>query len=259
MAAPRSSDTRAGTKLRMAGSPSSLRTSLEQGSAGAPVAVQVASVEATSATGAVLTARSASVVGGRVRLRLDPGTPSGRYTGKLSVAGSAQPIEIDVVETTALRIRPASLILDLAVGHAQQASVAVENRGNVALTIDLTGDYPLGEELPLLAVEPAAAPDDGLQRLAALFSRASGTRPGRALREVGHVTLAMPDGSVQLEPGATRMVSVGMVFPRGLSATARYRAFIPLYSEDLELVAVTSAKQKPPARPARSRKKGEPT
>lgn len=234
-----------------------MRTSVATQSDDAPQTVQAASVDATSAAGTALAARSASVVGGRVRLRLDPRTPSGHYAGKLAVAGAAQPIEIDVVDATALRIRPASLVLDLALGHAQQAGIAVENRGNVALTVDLTGDYPLGEELPLLAVEPAAAPDDGLQRLAALLSRVSGTRPGRALREVGQVTLAMPDGAVKLEPGATRIVSVDMVFPRGLSATARYRASIPLYDEDLELVAITSAKQTPPARPARSRKKGE--
>lgn len=230
--------------LRLAGAPSSLRgMKPTTADAGDPSPAHASHVELKSASGESIGARSASVVGGKLRVRLDPTTASGRYTGGIEVDGILQPIEIDVVETIALQIRPASIVIDLAAGSEQIVATAVENRGNVTLTIDLTGAYPLGEERPLQRAdeEPAGG---GTQILADLLARVGGGgRVGRALREIGEVTLSMPDGAFRLEPGASRVVEVGVAFPSDLTSTARYRAFVPLFGEDLELVAVTGAKQ----------------
>ena len=239
--------------LRLSGTPSSLRTALST-PAGQPA--QAVPVEMKSPSGDAVAFRSATLVGGQVKLRLDPATPPGRYAGAIDLNGATQPIELDVLDSVALRLRPASPVVDLAVGREQRLNVAVENRGNVALTIDVTGDYPLGEELPLLREEPAPQDGDGMRRLVDLLSRAGGMGRGRPLREVGKVALAMPDGAFRLEPGATRIVSVAATFPEDLSATARYRAFIPLFSEDLELIAVTAAKRAPRARATVPRKRG---
>ncbi|MFT3976298.1 MAG: hypothetical protein QM688_04175 [Sphingomonas bacterium] len=231
--------------LRLSGPPSSLRAAVEATTG--PVSL----IGVASAGGQPIAARSASVGGGRMRLRLDSATPAGRYTGKVDLAGVVRPIEIDVVETVALQIRPSPLVIDLAAGTTQRAGIQIEIRGNVALDIDLTGDYPLGEELPLFRDDSAPMESGSLTRLAHLFTGAGTSGARHVLREAGRVAITMPEGAARLEPGETRTVAIGVTLPGNLSPTARYRCFIPVYVEDLELVAVTAAKQ-----PAAPRKRG---
>lgn len=258
MAATGSLKTAAAPPLRLAGSPGSLHaTDANREPTATPTTAAL--VDVTSASGAVLKARSASVVGGKVRLRLDPGTPPGRYSGQIDVDGSVRPLAVDVVDAVALQIRPASLILDLATGQRRRASTAVENRGNVTLIIDLTGDYPLGEEMPLASAEAAPAEADGLQQLTDLMLRPRDASRGHVLRDAGFVTLSMAEGAVALEPGDSMVIVIDATFPAGLSATARYRAFIPLYDKDLELIAITAAKHSAPLKARPTRKQGATT
>jgi hypothetical protein len=190
----------------------------------------------------------------RIRLRLDPATPPGRYQGEVKLAGISRPIEIEVVERTELVVRPSPLVVDAALGPEQRFAVAFENRGNTALTIDLTGDYPLGEEMPL-APDRIERPSDGVERLGQLFKDVMGLGAAPVLTEIGSVGLFMPGGPVRLEPGAARTEQIAVVLPEGLSPVARHHAFAPVYATDLHIVIVTAAKRSPPAK-ARRRKQG---
>lgn len=216
-------------------------------------------IDVKDASGTALAARSVGMMRGQLRVRLDATTPPGRYEGGVELAGVARPIVIDVVETVDVAVRPAPVVIDLAFGLTQRATVAVENRGNVAVTIDLAGDYPLGEETPIFPERIERDGGDALERLAGLFARTMRTRVRRALDEAGTITIAMPTGTARVDPGATQTIAVEVTLPAGLSPTGRYRAFIPIYTADLELVAVTATKQAPPQPRSRARKRGAST
>lgn len=190
----------------------------------------------------------------RVRLRLDPTTPPGRYQGEIKLAGISRPIEIEVVEETELVVRPDPLVVDAALGAEQRFTVAFENRGNTTLTIDLTGDYPLGEEI-LLAPDRLERPSDGIARLGQIFNDMTGLAARPSLTQVGSLGIFMPGGLVRLEPGETRAAQVAVAIPDGLSPVARHHAFAPVYAADLHILIVTAAKRPPPAK-GRRRKEG---
>jgi hypothetical protein len=191
-----------------------------------------------------------------LRLRLDPATPPGRYEGKVNLAGQGRTVAIDVLPETKLSIRPAPVVVDAAAGRDQTFTVALENSGNVPLAIDLTGHYPLGEEVPI-PPDRIAETTAGDNPLAAIFDRVLGRAPAPTLVPFGVVKLAMPGGPELLPPGGASAVQVSMSLPEGLSPTARYHLFAPLYAADLHIVVVTGAKSSIPAKPAR-RPRGTP-
>ena len=253
--------------LRVTGSPSSLRVplilsnssdSLQAG--GAPVLVELRNAEGqllpVQSVGTLPAVAARGVAPGRLRVRLDPTTPPGSYAGSITVAGVTRSLQIDIVETIALALRPAPLVVDLTAGLTQRAAISVENRGNIVLTIDLAGDYPLGEELPLLAgAAPKPEAADGIEKLLALLQPPARRAP--PLREIGKIGIAMPQGATRIEPGATATIALDLKLPEALAPTARYRAFIPLYDEDLVIAVVTAAKLKSPGPKPRPRSKGE--
>jgi hypothetical protein len=187
-----------------------------------------------------------------LRLRLDPATPPGRYEGEVKLGGLARPVAIEVIAEAKLSIRPPEIVVDAAKGHEQVVAAALENQGNVALTIDLAGAYPL-------AVERQTAPDrlevDTANPVAAVLDRLTGRAPRPALEPFGELELAMPGGPIQLQPGAAAVVEVAVRLPHGLSPTRRYHTFAPLYASDLHIVIVTAAK--PGLKPASAAKGAE--
>ena len=189
----------------------------------------------------------------KVRLRLDPGTPPGRYEGQVRFAGLSRSVAIEVLPQVKLDVRPDPLVVDAAAGREQTLAVAVENRGNVALTIDLKGAYPLGEEAPIAPhrLEEIAA---GGQPLAAIFDRIVGRATAPVLKPHGEIELHMPDGAAALAPGEALNLAVSLRLPADLSPTARYHVFAPLYASDLHIVIVTAAKSPLRAAPARRTK-----
>ena len=195
----------------------------------------------------------------QLRLRLDPATPPGRYEGKVKLGALQRTVAIDVLPEVKLGIRPAPVVVDATEGREQRVTVAFENRGNVPLTIDLTGDYPLGEEvsIPPGRIEDAATADNPL---AAIFDRVIGRAPAPTLVPFGVLKLAMPGGAEHLQPGEARTAEVSVSLPKGLSPIARYHLFAPLYAVDLHLVVVTGAKSPTPPKPPKPvrRPKGVP-
>ena len=192
----------------------------------------------------------------QLRLRLDPATPPGRYEGKVKLGSLERTVAIEVLPEVKLAIRPAPVVLDAAAGAEQRFTAAFENRGNVPLTIDLAGDYPLGEEVPIAPDRLEGAPAEG-NPLGAVFDLLVGRTPSPTLLPFGAVQLAMPGGPQVLQPGEARSAEVSASLPKTLSPVARYHLFAPLYAVDLHVVVITGAKSPRPANPVR-RSKGVP-
>lgn len=185
----------------------------------------------------------------KVRLRIDPATPPGLYRGEMSIAGVVRPLEVEVTARTALRLRPAPLVMDVSQGVEQHFGVLFENLGNTVLTIDVTGEYPLGVEDPLRGgAEPPPRDDDVM---AVLLERSGGAISGRSLTPAGAARLFMPDGPFELSAGATRSTPVAVTVPDQLQPTARHHLFAPVYTGDLHIIVVSAAK--PPAPGGRKR------
>jgi hypothetical protein len=219
-------------------------------------AVALINVRATS--GATLEPRSLTLglgvsggetAKGTAHLRLDPGTPPGSYSGKIEIAGVTRSIEINVLEQVKLSIRPLPLVFDRAHGLSQTLPVTFENKGNVALRIDVSGVYPLGLELPIMSCHQGEGEASSIEQLTELFTGLLGTRGRPALREVGMIDLAMPDGALMLAPGSSQTGLISMTVPDGLSPAARFRAYVPVYIADLEIVVITATKQTPATKP----------
>jgi hypothetical protein len=188
------------------------------------------------------------VVRTQLRLRLDPATPPGRYEGEVKLGDLARAVTIEVLPDARLEIRPPAVVVDAALGREQVVTSAFENRGNVPLTLDVRGTYPLAVELPT-APDRLEATDAGAP-LAAVLDRLVGREPRPALAPFGDLELAMPGGPAQLDPGRALACELAVRLPAGLSASARYHAFAPVYASDLHIIVVTAAK------PGKPRPKG---
>jgi hypothetical protein len=182
----------------------------------------------------------------QLRLRLDPSTPPGRYEGQVKLGGLVRPVAIDILAEAKLAIRPAPLVVDAAQGLDQVAMVGFANQGNVPLTIDLNGVYPLAEEAPVAPDRLETAGEAG-NPLGMIFDKLTGREPAPALVPFGVLELAMPAGGVALAAGATWAGPVSLKLPKTLSASARYHCFAPVYASDLHIVVVTAAKPPIPA------------
>jgi hypothetical protein len=185
-----------------------------------------------------------------LRLRLDAGAAPGRYEGRLELAGLSRQLAFDILPQVKLSVRPDPVVVDAAAGRRQDLAVGLENQGNLPLTIDLAGTYPVGEEIAI-APNRLDETDPGEQPLAALFDRVIGRIPSPVLAPFGAAKLAMPDGAHVLNPGETVTARVSIELPERLSPTARYHLFAPLYAADLHIIIVTAAKSPSPATPAR--------
>lgn len=162
---------------------------------------------------------------GQMRLRLDPTTPPGRYEGRIRLGDVSRAVTIDVLPEPRLQVRPEPVVVDASTGREQRFRAAFANTGNMPLTIDLTGDYPLGEEAQVAAGRLDAVGEGNRvgQVLDRIFDRE--TRP--ALVPFDAARLVMPGGRERLEPGESRTVEIGLTLPEGLSPTARYHLFAP--------------------------------
>jgi len=178
----------------------------------------------------------------RVRLRLDPATPPGPYRGEIRLGDLSRAVAIEIVERTEVVIRPSPLVMDAALGSKQALAAIFENRGNVPITIDLTGRYPLGLEIPLTP-DRLERPVDGVEALGALLL---GRVDRPLLIEAGQVDIA--GRSERLAPGAVATMAIDVAAPGDLAATSRYHVFAPVYANDLHIVIVTAAKSKPTPR-----------
>jgi len=182
----------------------------------------------------------------QLRLRLDPATPPGHYEGKVKLGGLVRSVAIDVLAEAKVGVRPDPLVVDAALGLDQVAMVGFANQGNVPLTIDLTGVYPLAEEAPVAPDRLAKAEEAG-NPLGAIFDKLTNRQPTPALVPFGVLELAMPAGGMALAAGATWTGPVSLKLPKKLAASARYHCFAPVYASDLHIVVVTAAKPPMPA------------
>jgi hypothetical protein len=176
-----------------------------------------------------------------LRLRLDPATPPGRYEGRIKLGDLVRTLAIDVLPDVKLNVRPSPIVVDAGGGLAPVVAVSFENRGNVPLTIDVSGHYPLAEESPV-SPDRLDGAADGDNPLAKIFDKLIGREPQPVLIPFGTLEMSMLGGPLALEPGATLVATVELKLPATLAPSARYHTFAPVYASDLHIVVVTAAK-----------------
>lgn len=204
-----------------------------------------AAPEASGATARLVAHGGAAGSRAEVALQLARDMAPGNYVATLDVAGTERRIAFAVVPDSALRIRPSLATIDASGGKQGGVVIGVENRGNVTLTIDLAGSYPLGREEPL-----AAAPADEGTALAVLTAALA--RAPRVLTEVCALHVAQPGGAILLAPGASAAIALTARWDHALDPSRRYRAVLPLYGSDVEIAIVTAAKRAPATAPRKA-------
>lgn len=177
------------------------------------------------------------------RLRLDPHTPAGRYRGTAKIAGHDRAVDIEVLERREIVPSPATVTITPA-GGGGTLRVRLENRGNTAETIDLSGRHPIQIEL-------GPAPDPigpaGARKLIAVMERSLGlTRRPLLAPASGSVQLTMTGGPFMLEPGESAEVEIALAMSGGPAPGGRLHVFAPLRGGELHLII--DAAKRPEAR-----------
>ena len=165
---------------------------------------------------------------------LDAQASPGEYHGSIEIyEGERHPVVVQIPERSQLRIVPEILVFDDSGGTVVTKWVLFENTGNVPLTIGVWGMIPLGEEATLRTVR------DERDR-SALDTLADALRgdsePTLIHKLVGDVEVRNVTGVTTLSPGENRLMGVEICLPEQVQPNRRYRARLPLYTVNLEIV-----------------------
>jgi hypothetical protein len=182
--------------------------------------------------------------GGSVPLSIavDPTTPPGEHAAELDLGGRTQTVVLHVAEVLDLTVTPDELVVVNSPGIAQKKRVVVTNDGNVPFTIADPGPAVLRDDLPAdrvrrVAIEPLPGREEpDLEALVvAVLAVVREEERGR-----GRVVVTTVGGEVQLQPGETKPVDLEITLQDELPVGGRYRARIPILTQNVDVVVVTS-------------------
>jgi hypothetical protein len=174
-------------------------------------------------------------------ISLDPATPHGEYRAELEVGGQALPVVLQVAETFALTVLPSSLVLANQPGVPQKKQLIVSNTGNVAFTLGEPTTVDLRDNMPRdaalrVAIEPLL----------------EGNRPDLDALVVALLAVAREQGQplgsleararekIELQPGVTKVLDLDLTLQQELPRNRRCRGWLPILTEDVELIVVGS-------------------
>lgn len=155
----------------------------------------------------------------RVKLRVDPLTPPGRYEGTATVGGVKVPIVAEVQPRVAVHHEPRIVVLDVAPAQTIDVPITVRNTGNVPTDVpDVSGFVLLdrsgfSDAFYHAITEP---PPEGKQRVDVLFDDLAASSGGAV------TVTAKRDGTWPLAPGETGVVTVTLAFTDDLRPGAQY-------------------------------------
>lgn len=155
----------------------------------------------------------------RVKLRLDPLTPPGRYEGTATVGKVKVPIVAEVEPRVAISHDPKIIALEVAPAASVDVPITVRNTGNVATDVPDLSTFVLLDRSGFNDAFLRAIGDDppeGKQRVDVLFDELAASNGGRV------TVTAKRDGKWPLEPGATGTVVVTFAFTGKLRPGAQY-------------------------------------
>jgi hypothetical protein len=162
-----------------------------------------------------------------VHFAVEPLTPPGIYDATFDVSGQAQIADIEVLPIERLKIAPRSIEVAGAAGETVSEEVVISNAGNVPLRLDMIGMLVLQEEEQVcLSLQRAlgkvkATPEGEPHKV---FLDTLAVSLGERKTDFGRVRVA--GGPVDLAPGESQLVRIGIQLPRDMIAGRHYRAFL---------------------------------
>jgi hypothetical protein len=177
------------------------------------------------------------------KVAIDPTTPPGEYHVELDLAGRSRSAVLYVTEMFDLTVRPRSVVVLNLPGHVQQRRLIVTNEGNVALNIGDIGEIDLYDDLIFDRVIRVAAnlPVDrakaDIEELVVAVLRVVREHAPR----VGVLQVRNLGGKVDVAPGQTAVIDLGITLQEELPHNSRFRGHAPLLTQDLEIIVVPSS------------------
>lgn len=189
-------------------------------------------------------------------LDLDPYTPPGEYQAEVEIDGQVQPVLVNVMEKVALRVRPSIVVVENIPNGRVSKRVAVENQGNVPLTINEIGAIYLDDDLQICRTlrHAASAVDDKLRPLEEYLAQIL-LSAKQVAESSGILRVHNKSGEFVLQPGETRLLDLEVRVPPSLDKRGRYRGIAALYTANLAFVIVPASgpqapKEDTPEKPA---------
>lgn len=177
-----------------------------------------------------------------LRMALSPTTPPGEYHAEIKLEDRTWPVVMHVTEKVALDISPGQLVLHNQPGATFKKQIVVSNRGNVPLKVDEVAPVPLDDELLQCRILRAVAgavnekEEQTFEGVLTEFARKSKL----ALAQSGILRVRNLAGSFTLAPGEVRSIELEFRLPDTLDKRTRYRAVLPIYTDDLVILIAPS-------------------
>jgi hypothetical protein len=177
-----------------------------------------------------------------LKVALASTTPPGEYRAEIKLAERAWPVVMHVTEKVALSISPDSIVIRNEPGASITKRVLLRNLGNVPLVIEELAAIPLDDELlqcRLLRAVVAALDVDKDQTIESVLTQFA--RQSRViLNQAGILRVRNRSGRLTLEPGAVQPLDLELRVPESLDKRSRYRALLPIYTADIDILIVPS-------------------
>lgn len=157
--------------------------------------------------------------GPRIKLRLDPLTPPGRYEGTATVGGLELPIVAEVQPRVFVRHEPAVIELEVQPGATAELTVTLQNLGNVPTGAPEVSSFTLLDregfsDAFYRAIGPP--PPEGKQRVDVFFDDLAASNGGEV-----RATVVAPK-SDRIAPGDTATLTLRLAFAEKLRPGAQY-------------------------------------
>lgn len=155
----------------------------------------------------------------RIKVRVDPLTPPGRYEGTATIGKTTIPLVADVLASTNVRTTPTMIEVSPAPGESVTVTVTLQNLGNVPTDVPATTTFPLldrsgiGDAFYHAIGEP---PPEGKQRIDVLLDDLAESSGGVV------TATAVKDVDGPIAPGKTGTIQLTLTFSERLRPGAQY-------------------------------------
>lgn len=157
--------------------------------------------------------------GPRIKVRVDPFTPPGRYEGTATIGTTKIPIVAEVGRAITVRADPPVIEVRPRPGETMHVEVTIENLGNVPTDVPAESSFTLldrsgfGDAFYHSIAEP---PPAGKQRIDVLFDDLAASNGGRV------VATATDDTAGPILPNGSRTIQLALAFSEQLRPGAQY-------------------------------------
>ncbi|MBJ7471711.1 MAG: hypothetical protein JHD16_10440 [Solirubrobacteraceae bacterium] len=155
----------------------------------------------------------------RIKVRVDPLTPPGRYEGTATIGTTTIPIVADVQPTNRVRTTPTMIEVSPAPGETVEVTLTLLNLSNVGTDVPAQASFPLldrsgfGDAFYHAIGED---PPEGKQRIDVLLDDLAATHGGVVTAH------AVKDSPGPIAPGQSAAITLALTFPKQLRPGAEY-------------------------------------